>query len=284
MNKEQKLQEDQPEKKIPAEVIPAEETSAVETKQPSDLNLKPLNPDMEVHHHTHPAHGKKTWKEYFWEFLMLFLAVFCGFLAEYQLEHTIERHREKEYIISILEDIKSDLSQADNRLKEYTTLMLVQDSLMTELSNTEIISNSNRAYYLWRNNYGFNDFIYNDRTIQQLKNSGALRMIKKKEVPGRIMKYDQAVRNVLSTQLIMNNTLAGYHVYHRLFDFIKLRQNYLLKIPVPLTEQGAKFLNEAYSDREYWKDALGFLIMQLRKVTEEGKQTIEIIKKEYHLE
>ena len=41
--------------------------------------------NMEVHHHAHHGHEKKTWKNYFWEFLMLFLAVFCGFLAEYQL-------------------------------------------------------------------------------------------------------------------------------------------------------------------------------------------------------
>ena len=46
---------------------------------------------MEVHHHSSPAPGgshtpRKKWTHYFWEFLMLFLAVFCGFLAEYQLE------------------------------------------------------------------------------------------------------------------------------------------------------------------------------------------------------
>ena len=38
---------------------------------------------MEVHHHSHTS--RKKWMHYFWEFLMLFLAVFCGFLAEYQL-------------------------------------------------------------------------------------------------------------------------------------------------------------------------------------------------------
>ena len=35
---------------------------------------------MEVHSHTHSP--RKKWTHYFWEFLMLFLAVFCGFLAE----------------------------------------------------------------------------------------------------------------------------------------------------------------------------------------------------------
>ena len=35
---------------------------------------------MEVHSHTHTERKKFT--HYLWEFLMLFLAVFCGFLAE----------------------------------------------------------------------------------------------------------------------------------------------------------------------------------------------------------
>jgi hypothetical protein len=34
--------------------------------------------------------------------LMLFLAVFCGFLAEYQLEHIIEHQREKEYARALI--------------------------------------------------------------------------------------------------------------------------------------------------------------------------------------
>src|SRR6478752_2985373 len=62
---------------------------------------------MEVHHHTQ-AHGKKNWKTYFWEFLMLFLAVFCGFLAENIREHTIEKKRANELAQSMLEDLKKD--------------------------------------------------------------------------------------------------------------------------------------------------------------------------------
>ena len=38
---------------------------------------------------------------------MLFLAVFCGFLAEYQLEHKIEKDREKVYMQNMLEDLEA---------------------------------------------------------------------------------------------------------------------------------------------------------------------------------
>src|SRR5947208_3364461 len=65
---------------------------------------------MEVHHHAH-AHGKKNWKDYFWEFLMLFLDVFCGFLAEYYLEHRIEKERGNQFIESFYEDLKTDTAK-----------------------------------------------------------------------------------------------------------------------------------------------------------------------------
>jgi heme/copper-type cytochrome/quinol oxidase subunit 3 len=68
---------------------------------------------MEVHHHAHnPAepHHKKNWKSYFWEFIMLFLAVFCGFLAEYQLEHKIEKDRELQFIKSLTTDLQDDIT------------------------------------------------------------------------------------------------------------------------------------------------------------------------------
>jgi len=61
---------------------------------------------MEVHSHTHTE--RKKWTHYFWEFLMLFLAVFCGFLAENQREHMIEHNREKQYIKSLLGDLSAD--------------------------------------------------------------------------------------------------------------------------------------------------------------------------------
>src|SRR5262245_32014682 len=71
---------------------------------------------MEVHHHSHLASGethtaRKKWTHYFWEFLMLFLAVFCGFLAENFREHQVEHKREKTFIGSFIEDLKMDTLQ-----------------------------------------------------------------------------------------------------------------------------------------------------------------------------
>ena len=64
---------------------------------------------MDIHHHGH-VHETKKWKEYLFQFFMLFLAVFCGFLAEYQLEHMIEKDRERQFISSLVDDLKDDQS------------------------------------------------------------------------------------------------------------------------------------------------------------------------------
>src|SRR5258706_15415868 len=78
------------------------------TPQPATLNIQPATSSMETHaQHLHHAPGKKFW-HYFYEFLMLFLAVFCGFLAENFREHQVEKERGEEYIHSLYEDLKTD--------------------------------------------------------------------------------------------------------------------------------------------------------------------------------
>ena len=91
---------------------------------------------MEVHHHpiaigSHTA--RKKWTHYFWEFLMLFLAVFCGFLAEYQLEHTIEHQREKIYMASLLEDLVNDSSDLTGDIDSWERVIQKADTLRSEL-------------------------------------------------------------------------------------------------------------------------------------------------------
>ncbi len=59
---------------------------------------------MEVHH-AH-SHGKKSWKDYGTEFIMIFLAVTAGFFAETLREHIGDSKKEKEYMVSMLADLR----------------------------------------------------------------------------------------------------------------------------------------------------------------------------------
>src|ERR1039457_4103201 len=127
---------------------------------------------METHaYHLHSVPGKKIW-HYFFEFIMLFFAVFCGFLAENWREELREHRREKEFVRSIVDDVKSDNLQSDRTLKQLQRLNKGIDSVLIALSSPEIIANSNNAFRLWSDNLGLEVFVSNDRTILQLMNSG----------------------------------------------------------------------------------------------------------------
>jgi len=90
---------------------------------------------MEVHHHAHTS--RKKWTHYFWEFLMLFLAVFCGFLAEYQLEHKIEQDREKQYMRSMVEDLRSDTLMLEKNIILRQRRLMMMDSLIRMFNSTD---------------------------------------------------------------------------------------------------------------------------------------------------
>src|SRR3954469_1707223 len=66
--------------------------------------------NMEVHHQPDQIHKKKRWKEYFLEFLMIFLAVTLGFLAENLREHISEQKRAEVFAQSLNADFKADTS------------------------------------------------------------------------------------------------------------------------------------------------------------------------------
>src|SRR6476469_7692645 len=71
---------------------------------------------METHaHHLHKAPGKK-WTHYLFEFLMLFLAVFCGFLAENFREHQVEHKREKQFARELYDEFLADSIAVANKI------------------------------------------------------------------------------------------------------------------------------------------------------------------------
>src|ERR1700693_4331693 len=98
---------------------------------------------METHaHHLHKAPGKNFW-HYFYEFLMLFLAVFCGFLAENFREHQVEKERAKQYIHSFYEDLKTDtarmafvINKNDEKITELNSMNACYDTVSKNWKET----------------------------------------------------------------------------------------------------------------------------------------------------
>lgn len=124
---------------------------------------------------------------------MLFLAVFCGFMAEYQLEHMIEHDREKQYIESMIADMREDSVKINTSLIYCTKQYAGFDTLLKNIYTRPYTSKSLKAMYLLQLKYTHNRFAvaFTKRTITQLKNSGGLRLIRNKAVSDSIIIYNE---------------------------------------------------------------------------------------------
>jgi len=141
---------------------------------------------------------------------MLFLAVFCGFLAENQREHFIEQRREKEYIKSFIEDLKSDISNYNRQIRVRTISQKSADSLIILLLSPESNKHVDSIYVCVERVGRGTLFLYSDRTIQQLKNSGSMRLIRNQTASDLIMQYDQLVRDMQHFELIREEILTRF--------------------------------------------------------------------------
>ena len=143
---------------------------------------------MEVHAHTHTA--RKKWTHYFWEFLMLFLAVFCGFLAENQREHIVEKHRAKEYASSLFEDLKEDTAEIKAGIRQLNFMLSAFDScIQTGLKHIDKSTVPGSFYYYSRLMITAYSIDWNESTLTQLLQSGNLRYFKNKNLVKKINQY-----------------------------------------------------------------------------------------------
>lgn len=126
---------------------------------------------------------------------MLFFAVFCGFIAENLREHEVEEAKGKMYVVSLIEDLAADTTNLNMVLLQYDTLNLRMDTLINYFHLLGTGFNDT----LFRNItavLGFPDFIYTDRTMQQLKNSGGMQLIHSKAAADGIVRYDSKVHDL----------------------------------------------------------------------------------------
>ena len=248
---------------------------------------------MEVHAHTHPSTSsghKKKWTHYLWEFIMLFLAVFCGFLAEYQLEHKIERDREKKFIQTFIEDLKTDTAAIRQILIFRKQKMERMDSLMLLLGSQQIKGHENDLYYFGRILIRTTWFRSNDRTITQLKNSGSLRLIRNERAADSMMSYQKLVETIMANQEDDRiERRAADPLLSRMFNpFVFDKMVTIDGINRPANNPPLRSYDPAiHQDLAYYVHQLkgsNFIIEgRLELLNDKAKNIIAFLKKEYHL-
>ncbi len=160
---------------------------------------------MEVHHHPDLHHKKKKWKEYFLEFIMIFLAVTLGFIAESLRESISEHERAKVFAASMLKDLGEDTAQLKPYRAYFDYAACNVDTLIQMLGSTdlnEIPTGKLYWYGLWGGAHRF--FVPNDATFQQMKSSGSLRYFDK-TIAYDAASYDRLCRMMQTTDASLSS-------------------------------------------------------------------------------
>jgi hypothetical protein len=247
---------------------------------------------MEVHRHPHIE--KKNFKEYFFEFLMIFLAVLLGFVAENRREHLVENKRARQYVSSLYEDLRIDDKQLSVLIPKFKEKDMRLDTMLTLLKGISKAIGSNGLYKYYYEPAFYPDFIYTDRTIQQLKNSGGLRLISDRELSDSIIAYDASVKQIgihiseaIADQVHLIRQMNG-----RLFDLrccpeIGQFEPYSdIKFPEngSLLTYDDKFLAEYYNNVQYIRRIFNEQRFRLQQLRDQNNRLQLLLKKGYHLQ
>jgi hypothetical protein len=238
---------------------------------------------MEVHHHSHTA--RKKWTHYFWEFFMLFLAVFAGFLAENWREHIVEHKRSKQLAFSIYDDIKNDTAALNNSISFTQEKMQHIDSLTGDLRRNSWNDTTLTIHFQWL--IRSQVFERSKATYEQLKNSGALRYFDQEIVKllnmydvdaAEIERRESSELNVILSRVVVlaMQTVNIEVVYDNMFDS-PVKHDYYVKIKDK--DRADYLINES----------IGVKILRRRvltlyeKILPLAKEILGLLQKEYHL-
>jgi hypothetical protein len=255
---------------------------------------------MEVHQHPHVPHSKK-FKEYFLEFLMIFLAVTLGFFAENLREYIGDNKKEKEYIKGIVSDLGSDTAKLTGVIKYYEMLIPLMDSGRKNFHKLQQRGSLSTVATIQMSINGFQDFIYTDITLQQIRASGGMLLIKKKAAVDSILNYDAKVKVALLNEKVLGDLLISIqHEMGGILNMQPLIENLGRKTDPVVKKAAFDSLNKTpqtfllthdpiitgqfYNDYTYYFTVSTMAKMQMQDLKKMAANSITFLKKEYDLE
>ena len=280
----------------------------VEQSEAFTINNSPLtsNP-MEIHHPHHVTH-KKKWGEYMLEFLMLFLAVFLGFVAENIRETQVDHAKEKEYMVSLLSDLQQDTISGNRTIKVNRLLIAGEDSALHFLSGNLNNQDTAELALIYFYKYCiYSTFIrISDGTISQLKNNGGLRLLKNAEVTKYINQYynelviargqEASISEFLITIDKQAGTIFNYSANKNFIDLANSYDGNVYDLPQTLLSSwlthgkptmlttDIKDLSPIMSNMSYQVGLMAWYVLDIKTLKEEATNLMQLIKTEYHLE
>jgi hypothetical protein len=248
---------------------------------------------MEVHAHTHTE--RKKWTHYFWEFLMLFLAVTLGFFVENQREHYVENQRERQFMRSLLHDLEADTSNFTYTIETHTESNKMIDTLIDLLKNPDRRKLTGKIYFFAKSiplaDFGLHTL---NKTYEQMKSSGNLRLVQNISLLdslGYYYFYFNDIYGIGPPQMQFENRHDLFVSYNKLFDAAVFQRmirssDEMVSMPddnPPLLSDDSAIINEVcmrYNNMYFTRKVINGWAEDERNF---ATMLIKKIKKEYHL-
>jgi len=248
---------------------------------------------MEVHHHPDLHHKKKNFKEFFLEFVMIFLAVTLGFIAENVRESVSNHEQETHYVESLVSNMTEDTSVMHMILRENHKK---EDSLkkMIALAPADFSKTENRQklYTYSSENVGYYAlFKSNDATMSQLKNSG-LQLIKKGHVADSIASYDVKLKVISASEVLYTKaTDAALEAAQQVLDLAASSDTTYFdtatgfkNVMLPLLIDNSSSLPRFFNKIDFEIGATQNYIYNIQRVLPVADRLLAYLKKEYDLQ
>ena len=227
---------------------------------------------------------------------MLFLAVFCGFLAEYKLEHTIEKSREKQYIRSLLKDLENDTLQFGKLITRLNRKIPYYDSGLLFLKNPSLY-NYSLPYRFYIETTIERFYRPANPTLEQLKGSGNLRLIHKQDIIDSIVFYDSRINGSYKNQTdyVIEANKRLIRAIETVFDLDNFNRfmtdqyagssaNDISDYDIKLFTDDKKAIQNFYNINITTRATDIFYLGHIRDSKKIASNLILFLKKEYHLE
>ncbi len=244
--------------------------------------------NMEVHKHPHHVTHKKKWTGYLLEFLMLFLAVFLGFIAENQREHYVEHQRERKFANRLLSDLRQDSLFFETRIQQLEKRKQAHEEFLKIMTNpagatdAEVNTGFVRILLLTGTSNDFTTATYN-----QMKTSGSLRYINNDDLTTTLQKYYDVLlaktsRDSEGAEKFFADYIIAYMTKH--FRFQDFKPGEGSSMQVKLLNRSSQSDQELINIMGVWAANCDTQLGLQRPAQKEMLELMKMIKEEYDIE
>lgn len=152
----------------------------------------------------------KSWKAYFLEFLMVFLAVFLGFWAESYRNDLADSKRVVKLKNAIQRDVNKDLKQIEEYIRQANFNLSMIDRMDSLISLNHIEVDQKEFYNTMVNYSVAYMFVPSDKSLTQAEEAGIIQNEESDSLSYYVLKYQYFLTDLKLVEKLLSDEYAVY--------------------------------------------------------------------------